>query len=420
MKILSFIVKIVIAAAILNVVAFGQNTASQPRQEKLLNGLKVLLWPDASARNVEVRIRLHSGAAFDPQGKEGVMKLLAENIFPTEVTREYFKDDLGGGLEVLTTYDYIQITATGKTDSFFQILETISTAVANPTIDKETTARLKAALLATVAQLELDPAYVADRAAAKQLFGKFPYGRAPFGTADSIQKIDFADLIDAKQRFLTADNATLSVSGNLDRTTGMRAIRRYFGAWLKADKRVPTTFRQPDPPVIALQTVASPRSDTSTIRFAARGTARKDKDFAASRVFANVVEARLRSRIPATNAAGLFVRSEEHVLPGTFIIGISAPNKNGNAGMEEIVAKSLLENVSDSEFAAARSRFEADWSKNDLITAWLDADTFGLQNPAQEMRLADSVTLDDVNSYGASLRKMPMVAVQAAPQPPVS
>src|SRR4051794_41074422 len=55
-----------------------------PRQEKLLNGLKVLMWNDDKADKVSLTVRVHSGSAFDPQGKEGVMKLLAQHLFPNK------------------------------------------------------------------------------------------------------------------------------------------------------------------------------------------------------------------------------------------------------------------------------------------------------------------------------------------------
>ena len=190
----------------------AQPALSKPREEKLLNGLKVLMWSDASAKDVTVKIRFHSGAAFDPQGKEGVMKMLSGNIFPNEGAREFFSEDLGGGLEIITTYDFLQINASSKPDEFLTMLDTLAAAVANTNIDKPTTAKLREALLAQIKLLEADPVYVADRAAAKRLFGTFPYGRPQSGTTDSVAKIDFADLIDAKQRFLTADNATITVS----------------------------------------------------------------------------------------------------------------------------------------------------------------------------------------------------------------
>ena len=122
---------------------FGQSL-NIPRQERLLNGAKLLMWPDASAKRAYVKVRIHSGTSFDPQGKEGVMSLLAESFFPNEASREFFKDDLGGSLDVTANYDFIQINAAAKPDEFLTMLESVAAAVSNPSTDKETTAKLKA------------------------------------------------------------------------------------------------------------------------------------------------------------------------------------------------------------------------------------------------------------------------------------
>ena len=37
------------------------------------------MWSDARSDKVTVKIRVHAGSAFDPQGKEGAMQLLADN-----------------------------------------------------------------------------------------------------------------------------------------------------------------------------------------------------------------------------------------------------------------------------------------------------------------------------------------------------
>ncbi|HTH52196.1 MAG TPA: insulinase family protein, partial [Pyrinomonadaceae bacterium] len=166
--------------------------AQQPRKESLLNGLKVLVFPDNGSDRVWARIRVHSGSAFDPQGHEGVMKMLSGNIFPNEAAKDYFTDDLGGSLEVRTTYDYIEIDASAKPENLIPMLETLSGAIAAPVIDKDTTTRLREDLLAQLKQLERDPAYIADRTAEARLFGTFPYGRPINGTEGSLKKVDFA------------------------------------------------------------------------------------------------------------------------------------------------------------------------------------------------------------------------------------
>jgi zinc protease len=380
----------------------------EPRQEKLLNGLKLLMWPDPKADKVWVKIRVHSGSAFDPQGKEGVMKLLADSFFPNESTRDFFTQDLGGRLEIVSNYDYIQVDASSKPDEFLTMLETLATAVSNPTIDKETTAKLRTALLARVTALEADPAYVADQAVAKRLFGTFPYGRPQLGTTASVQRIDFADLLDAKQRFLTADNATVAISGNFDRALAFRGVRRFFGSWLKADKTIPSTFRQPDEPEVTVMSLPAPKPGGAAARFAIRGAARNDKDLAASLVFTTILQTRLRSR---ANEAK--VMNQYQTLPGSVMITIPA----SLTGPRDFILKSVADPITTAEFQAGKSAAQTEWSLRDPVELWHDADTYKIANVDADARMIDSVTLSDVNNYAQKARNLPLVSIVISAQP---
>src|SRR5207248_1666700 len=106
------------------------------------------------------------------------------------------------------------------------------------------------------------------------------------------------------ERFMTADNATVTVSGNFDRALAFRAIRRYFGSWLKADKRVPVTFRNADDPPAGSLTIPSPKSDVAAVRAAIRGSARSDKDFAASLVLTAIMKSRLTNGLTSKETGG--------------------------------------------------------------------------------------------------------------------
>src|SRR6187399_3315409 len=122
-KVKSFVGWIFLSLTISTSVLFGQTPMSAPKQEKLLNGLKVLMWSDAKADKVAIKIRIHSGSAFDPQGKEGLMQMLANNLFPNEqASRDFFAEDLGGSIEIITNYDYIQINASSRPDAFVTML----------------------------------------------------------------------------------------------------------------------------------------------------------------------------------------------------------------------------------------------------------------------------------------------------------
>ncbi len=390
--------------------------STAPRQEKLLNGLKVLVWNDPAIDKVTVKLRIHGGSAFDPQDREGVLQLLSDSFFPNIESKEFFVDELGGSLDVICNYDYVQINATARSSDLLRLLESVAAAISNPDLDKDVTAALKTALTAKVKELEKDPAYVADRAVAKRLFGTFPYGRPQMGSVDSIQKIDFADLRFAKDRLLTADNATLAVSGNVDSNLAIRAVRRYFGSWLKADKKVPSTFKQPDPPKEGMPVFDSPLANTSEFRFAARGPARNDTDFYASKILQKIIERRVQRR----EEQKVFSRNDPHILPGSYVFGVSEWNlgrirKEGSTislpAMGGYQNDFLKDAVTPEEFDSVNREWIAGVNLNNYSELWLDIDTFKLGAPSKEIENARNVKIADVQRVLEKLQKEPFAFV---------
>lgn len=380
-----------------------------PKQERLLNGLKLLMWSDPAANKVTVKIRIHSGTAFDPQGKEGVMSLLAESFFPTEAARNFYREDLGGSLQVTANYDYIQVSASSRPDAMVTLLESVSTAVANPTIDKDTTLALRNARLTKLKELQSDAAYLADAAAAKQLFGNFPYGRPQLGTPESVARIEFADLIDAKQRFLTSDNATVSVTGKIDPIVVYRAARRFLGSWIKSDKLVPSTFEQPSEPDVKTVRVVFLGETAPRVRFETRGVARSEKDYAAAEILGAVLESRLKENVDAEKAPTVFVHNESHVLPGSLAAGFEAANE-GDAPAN-LVTLLLSKPIGLGEFTAARNVAAENRRKIAIDEFWLDADTYHISSVADEQKSFDTASLADVQALASRLAKNPVVSV---------
>lgn len=408
-----FLPVLVLSLAALCADLIGQSSVTAPREQKLLNGLKLLMFDAPQNGKVTVKVRIHAGSAFDPQGKEGVMKLLAANLFPNQETREFFAEELGGSLEVDANYDYIQIDATANADKLLTVLETVSSAITNIEIDKETTAKLKSRQIQIIGELARDPAYLADRAAAARLLGTFPYGRPIDGTAASIERIDFADLLAAKQRFLSADNATIAVSGKFDQSVAFRAVRRYFGAWLKSDKLVPSTFRQPDDPPGGAQFVESPVADKFEMRLAARGTTPSSPDSAPLYIAARILESRLAketANVPGT----VTVVSQEHVLPGIFLVrfsGTKEPDPKKKFVVADLIAKVTATPVTDDEFQPAKRDYLAGLEKRDIVDRWLDVDTFRTDPPARLFTRASATTLGDIQRVISRLQKQPFAVV---------
>jgi len=383
-----------------------------PRQEKLLNGLKLLIWSDAAADKATVKLRIHSGAAFDTLNKEGTMALLADALFPNESIKEFFREDLGGSLSVESNYDYIQINATGDSTRILAILETLAAAVTKPQIDKETTAKIRAARLEKIKELEKNPAYIADQAVAKRLFGNFPYGKSREGTAESLTKIDFADLLLARQRFLTADNATLAVSGSVKSDYVFKVVRQLFGGWEKADRRVPTTFAEPNAPDTKFYLIKTETNNISELRFAFRAASRRDKDFYHAQILTLILQNRLRKK----DGDKVSLERNFYFLPGLVVVKISDWNASSlkfageDVSLPEnffnYVQDLLSPNITAEEFQTAQNDAAKIFADRDHLESWLDTDSFQLKAAAH---IAPNATLADVQKVLERWRKEAVV-----------
>ncbi len=389
-----------------------------PRDEKLLNGLRLLAWNDPQAATATVKLRVHSGAAFDLQGREGTMHLLSQILFPSDAAREFFTEDLNGSFEVVSNYDYIQINLTGDNDKLLEMLESLANAVQNAPVDKDTTATVKTAHLAKLQELEKNPAYIADLAARKRLLGNFPYGRPAFGTTESVGKIDFADILLAKQKYLTSDNATLTVSGNVKPELVFRAAKRYFGSWLKADKKIPSTFTQPDLPKSELLITNSPFVEKSEVRYALRGLARNDKDFIASQILTKILQFRLLATVPNEHRKDTSISQSANFLPSLIVICFSKMDQPKNSlaeeekGFRKLIFDSLFsQRISNEDFNIAKSAILAEMNQKNLADWWLDAHTFKIISVKDEMLKANNVTLEDVQKVADNLQKQPVASI---------
>jgi zinc protease len=389
----------------------------EPRQEKLLNELKLLIWNVPSAEKVTVKLRFHKGSAFDRQEKEGTMALVANILFPGEVPKDFFEQDLGGSLEIISNYDYIQINATADSDKILDVLQTLSNALLNPEINKETTELVRQAQIEKVKNLENDPVYVANRAIAKRFFGDFPYGRPEMGTLESLQKIDFADLMFAKNKFLTSDNATIAVIGNVKSDLVYRAARRYFGGWVKADEKIPATFRLPDAPDSKLQILEANKENTSEIRFAIRGVARNDKDYYAAEILENILEKRLQKQ----QRGKVFISGEGNLLPGLITFGVNDWNlgtvkKQENQislpmDLDKTVSNLFKETLTAEEFNSAKTQVLSKFNADKVSDFWLDVETYRLKSFKDDYNSAQNVTLEDVKKVAEKFKNEPVASV---------
>lgn len=392
-------------------IVLGAQTAPEPRREELLNGLRVLIWTQPASESVTITLRIHSGAAFDLAGKAGTMALLSDQLFPDPETREFFVDELGGSLQVTVGYDATEIQITGRASEFERMLEILRTALISTSIPGDTVARLRAARIKMSRDLSAGPSFIADLAIANRLFGDFPYGRSIGGTPETLARIDRADLMMARERFHTPDNATLAVIGGVQESRALRALRQLLGAWRKSDKLVPATFRMADPPDASTLIVDMPGSEGVEIRLATRSVSRADKDYTIAALVALLALNRWQAGFPESSRNAVSVRNESYLLSGMFVMGAAVPSTGAAKVLES--ARATLRTLINSP----PSVVEMERVRNELATLigkgsnepasiakmWLDAESYKLSSNSDPMRSLSKITPADIQRVATRL-----------------
>lgn len=389
----------------------GAQTYPEPVRERLLNGLTVLFSQRPGDPNVFIKLRVESGAAFDLAGKGGTMALLGDVLFPDPVTREYVSEQLGGRLDVSTNHDAIDVTISARANELERIVDFLRGALVTPQITPENVAKVRETRLKQLSERANSASETADRAVAVRLFGVYPYGHPPIGTMETVSKIDRADLMFARERFLNANDATIVVIGGVDKLRVMRALRQLLGPWQQGTRTVPATFRQPNPPDARVLIIDQPGTQKAELRLAVRGLARSDRDAEAASLLALIV--RDRWRASPSDLATAFARHEAHDLPGMFVLGATVPGAlaaKAVAAAQEVMRSLAKAGPTALEFERAREEMLAEISRQssqeDLKEAtadnWLRLEIYKLMPPATQIR---SLTLEDMQRIAGRLFK---------------
>ena len=380
------------------------------REERLLNGLRIFFFQRPGAQKVWMRLRVGSGAAFDLAGKEGTARLLADALFPDPSTGQYVAEELGGRLDVRTDYDAIEITVSGDASRFNDLAEVLRNALLQMRLTPDEVLRLKDARIKLLSEQAETTATKADRAAAARLFASYPYGRPADGTPESIARVERADLMLARDRFLNPNNSLLVVVGPVDTARAMRTFRQFLGPWRKSEETAPATFRRPGAPDARTLVLDVPGATDAEVRVSARGLARSDRDRAAAALLANVAQQRLRSALKDVAPAKLSVAHDSHALAGVLRVRASVPAAQAAQAVE--AARSVLRSlattpVTPAELEAARRELSAAAQagrdpQHGAAADWLDSISYG-HPPVDPARAFDNVTPADLQRVAARL-----------------
>lgn len=404
----------------------AQPAAQQPEREQLLNGLRLLFFMKPGSPDVTLKLRINSGAAFDMSGKSGQMALLGDLLFPDPATIDYFTDEMGGKLDVKVNYDSTTITMVGKADQFEHIVEVLRNAILSTQFTPELVTKMRDTRIKLLRDTIVSPAEVADRAIAARLYGDFPYGRPAAGSPEDLARVERADVMLSHERFLNSNNATLAIIGGVTKQRAMRTLRQLLGPWRKSEQIIPTTFRQPNPPDTRTLIVNVPGPSVE-LRLAARGVSRSDADYPIATALAQVAQHRWQATSPELAKQPVFARSDAYVLPGALVMGATVSELNvadALANARKVIESLMTTPATPDELERAKTELIGDamtlLAKPDaLADPWLDADTYRLSAPQDEIALLRAVTPADVQRVANRLFNKTIVSVVAGESAPL-
>lgn len=337
---------------------------------RLANGLRVLLFPDASKPTVTVNLVYGVGSMHENYGETGMAHLLEHMLFkgtpthpdiPGEMQRRGVSNNATTSLD-RTNY-FASFPANDETLDWLLRMEAdrmVNSRIAKADLDSEM----------TVVRNEMEagdnnPAGVLMKRMRSVAFDWHNYANMPIGARSDVENVPVQNLQAFYRTWYQPDNALLVVAGRIDSDTVLKRIAAYFGP-LKKPARVLPRFHTVEPTQDGEREVTVRRSSELALVAASHHVpALAQPDSAALAVLANVLgdnpNGRLYKALMETKLAAYAGASGESLRdPGLFTF-ISALPKDGDAAKAEAELLRQAEGiakqpVSEAEITAAKQR----------------------------------------------------------------
>ncbi|MEN9868950.1 MAG: hypothetical protein RL748_4540, partial [Pseudomonadota bacterium] len=364
---------------------------------RLNNGLRVLLFPDASKPTITTNIVYMVGSRHENYGETGMAHLLEHLLFKPSLNFGLKKgsktpvevlNGAGAQFNGTTWYDRTNYFATfpANDNNLRQLLELEADRMVNAAIDQndlwnpQTQKGEMTVVRNEFERAESDPVRVTNQRIQALAFDWHNYGKATIGTRSDIEKVNIARLRAFYHNFYQPDNALLMVAGRFDEAKVLKQISDLFGRIPRPSRVLPTTYTV-EPTQDGERSVVVRRSGGTQylgIGYHLPATSHPD-DIATSLVGDILTDApsgRLHKALVESKLATQTSFGGGSVLePGYSIFNFTVP-KDGNLDAVQAAALKVIENlknepITETELARAKQSYR---KQIELATA----DTAGL------------------------------------------
>lgn len=233
----------------MNVVAQKICTVEGVTEYRLENGLKVLLFPEASKPTATVNMTYLVGSRHEGYGETGMAHLLEHLMFkgstnfptPTkEFTKRGFR--MNGSTWLDRTNYHVSFTATD--DNLDWALRWSADAMVNSFIAQKDLDTEMTVVRNEFEMGENNPINVLLKRMQSVLFDWHNYGNSTIGARSDIEHVKIENLQAFYRRYYQPDNAVLMVSGKFDAEATLKKIEEVFGAIPKPERELPAEWTE--------------------------------------------------------------------------------------------------------------------------------------------------------------------------------
>jgi zinc protease len=261
---------------------------------RLDNGLRVLLFPDASKPTVTINITYLVGSKHENYGETGMAHLLEHMVFKGTKNRGNIFEELGArgasfnGTTWVDRTNYYE-TLPSTDENLRWTLEMESDRMVNSRIAKEELDKEMSVVRNEFEMGENSPFRVLFQRVMSAAYDWHNYGKSTIGARSDIENVPIERLHAFYQRYYQPDNAILVVAGKFDQQKALGWIAQYLGALPRPGRKLDQLYTA-EPTQDGERTVSVKRvGDVQMIMTAFHIPAGTHSDYAAVEVLANVL-----------------------------------------------------------------------------------------------------------------------------------
>ncbi|OLD11267.1 MAG: hypothetical protein AUJ06_00730 [Chloroflexi bacterium 13_1_40CM_3_70_6] len=260
------------------------------RRHRLANGLRVAVAPIAGLRSVAALLAIEAGQWFEPAGRPGVARFVAQALLRGTATRAASAwadalDSIGAAARLDVGLHAATFSAQSLADDLAVLLELVADAVVRPRFGPEEVELVRQQTLAQIEEDERNTRAVVERAWRELAYPVgHPFRARPIGDADVVRAVTADELRAHHRRAIRPRGAVLVVAGGAQADRVFEAAEGAFAGWSSAAPQDGRPIPEATLASALRRLVVVPDKTQSDVMIGWPGLPRNDPRFVAARV----------------------------------------------------------------------------------------------------------------------------------------